>query len=121
MKTLKLVMVIMCLAIVSSLSAQNAKPVEKMNTYFVQVSHTPDQCLNTLGEMKDKGDSYLAKFNFGCMSGDHTAYAFLDGKSEEDIRQMLPKDQQTNAKIMKVDKFKVAQIETLHKEHAAKN
>jgi Skp family chaperone for outer membrane proteins len=121
MKTTKLFMAIMCLAIVSSLSAQTTKPAEKTNKYFVQVSHTPDQCLNTLTEMKDKGDAYLAKFNFGCMSGDHTAYAFLDGKSEEDIRQMLPKDQQTNAKIVKVDKFTAAQIEKMHKEHAAKN
>lgn len=120
MKTLKLSMAIMFIAIVS-LSAQTAKSTEKMNTYFVQVPHTSEQCMNTLTEMKDKGDAYLAKFNFGCMSGDHTAYALLDGNSEQDIRQMLPKDLQATAKIEKVDKFTSAQIEDMHKQHAQKN
>jgi hypothetical protein len=49
------------------------------------------------------------------MSGDHTAYAFLTGKSEEDVRQMLPKDAQLTAKIQKVDKFTPEQITKLHK------
>jgi len=65
--------------------------------------------------MKGKGDAFLSKFEFGCMSGDHTAYAFLTGKSEDDVRQMLPKDEQASAKIQKVDKFTSEQIEKLHK------
>jgi hypothetical protein len=121
MKTLKLCFVIMCLAIVSNLSAQTAKPAETTSKYFVQVPHTPDQCMNMMTNMKDKGDAYLSKFSFGCMSGDHTAYAFLDGKSEDDVRQMLPKDQQAGAKIVKVDKFTAAQIEKMHKDHMQKN
>lgn len=65
--------------------------------------------------MKSKGDLYLSKFEFGCMSGDHTGYAFLTGTSEENVRQILPKDVQSNAKIQKVDKFNSAQIEKFHK------
>jgi hypothetical protein len=65
--------------------------------------------------MKGKGDAFLSKFEFGCMSGDHTAYAFLTGKSEDDVRQMLPKDEQASANIQKVDKFTSEQIEKLHK------
>jgi hypothetical protein len=49
------------------------------------------------------------------MSGDHSAYAFLTGKSEDDVRQMLPKDEQASANIQKVDKFTSEQIEKLHK------
>ena len=49
------------------------------------------------------------------MAGDHTAYAFLEGKSEADVRASLPKDLQANAKIQKVDKFTPDQIEKLHK------
>ena len=118
MKALKLTMAIMMISMCGSIFAQTAKPTEKTSKFFVQIPHTAEQCMNTLVEMKDKGgDVYLSKFNFGCMSGDHTAYAFLEGKSEEDVRQMLPKDEQKNAKIEKVDKFTAAQIEKMHKEH----
>jgi hypothetical protein len=94
---------------------QTAPASAKMNVYFVQAPHTPEQCIANLTDTKAKGDAFLAKFEFGCMSGDHTAYAFLEGKSVEDVRMMLPKEVQANAKIQKVDKFTADQIEKLHK------
>jgi len=69
----------------------------------------------TLADLKSKGDPFLSKFEFGCMSGDHTAYAFLEGKSEADVRALLPKDLQAGAKIQKVDKFTSDQIDKMHK------
>jgi hypothetical protein len=50
------------------------------------------------------------------MSGDHTGYAFLEGRSESEIRQMLPRNSQANARIQKVDKFTPDQIENIHKD-----
>ncbi len=91
-----------------------------VNTYFVMAPHNPDQCMKALNEMKGKGESFVSKFYFGCMSGDHTSYAFLQGTSEENVRKMLPKEYQENAKIMKVDKFTVAQIEKMHKDQSKK-
>ena len=117
MKTLKLLssVVLMSLCLVSFSQTKPAATSVKTNVYYVQTTHTPEQCLKTLDDMKGKGDAFLSKFEFGCMSGDHTAYAFLTGKSEEDVRQMLPKDSQATAKIQKVDKFTPEQIEKLHK------
>jgi hypothetical protein len=115
MKTKKVFssVVLLMLCIVSF--NQSATTTAKTSVYFVQVPHTPEQCLKTLDDMKGKGDAFLSKFEFGCESGDHTAYAFLTGKSEDDVRQMLPKDAQASAKIQKVDKFSSDQIEKLHK------
>jgi hypothetical protein len=84
------------------------------------MTHNPEQCLKNLDEMKVKGDAFLPKFEFGCNSGNHTGYAFLEGTSEENIRQMLPKEAQENAKILKVDKFTLAQIEQIHKDQLKK-
>jgi hypothetical protein len=100
--------------------SQSPKNDNKKNVYFVQSSHTPEQCLKTLTEVKDKGDVFLSKFEFGCMSGKHVGYAFLEGTSEENVKQMLPKDIQSTATILKVDKFTAQQIENIHKEHASK-
>ena len=115
MKTLKVISSVVLLSLCMIASGQAAKTTAKLNVYFVQAPHNPEQCIATLSELKSKGDAFLSKFEFGCMSGDHTGYAFLTGKSEDDVRQMLPKDEQASAKIQKVDKFTSEQIEKLHK------
>jgi hypothetical protein len=115
MKTLKVISTLVLLSLCLVSFGQTTPASTKTSVYYVQTSHTPEQCLKSLDDMKGKGDAFLSKFEFGCMSGDHTAYAFLTGKSEADVRQMLPKDAQATAKIQKVDKFTPDQIEKLHK------
>ena len=117
MKTIKIITSVFLLSFCLMSYSQSTTSSTKTNVYFVQMSHTPEQCLNDLMDMKTKGDTYLSKFVFGCNSGDHTGYAFLNGKSEDDVRMMLPKDEQESAKIKKVDKFTAAQIEQIHKGH----
>jgi hypothetical protein len=119
MKSLKIIstatLLLLCLVSFSQTAAPGGSG--KKDVYFVQATHNPEQCVATLNEMKAKGDAFLSKFEFGCMSGDHTAYAFVEGASESDVRQMLPKELQGNAKIKKVDKFTSDQIEKIHKDH----
>ena len=85
------------------------------STYLVIAPHTMEQCMNVLDETKEKGEEFLSKFKFGCMSGDHTLYTFIDATSEEAARRMLPKDIQATAKVEKVDSFTPQQIEEFHK------
>jgi hypothetical protein len=115
MKAIKVFSSVVLLMLCMVSFSQSTTTSPKTSVYYVQVPHTAEQCLKTLDDMKGKGDAFLSKFEFGCMSGDHTAYAFLTGKSEDDVRQMLPKDEQASAKIQKVDKFTSEQIEKLHK------
>jgi len=121
MKTLKMLMLIFMIGMFGSTFAQSTKPAAKAeakkSTYFVQVPHTKEQCMSALVEMKDKGDAVLSKFEYGCMSGDHTAYGFLEGSSEDAVRLILPADEQKDARIVKVNKFTAAEIEKMHKEH----
>lgn len=121
MKTLKLFMLFTMIGTFGSTFAQTTKPAAKAETkpsvYFVQVPHTKEQCMTALVEMKNQGESILSKFEYGCMSGDHTAYGFLEGKSEESVKLMLPEAERTTAKIVKVNKFTAAEIEKMHKDH----
>jgi hypothetical protein len=120
MKTVKILATVFLLSLCFVSFSQSTKTSTQKSVYFVQTSHTPEQCLNTLTEIKSKGDAFLSKFEFGCMSGNHTGYAFLEGTSEENVRMMLPKDAQATADIKKVGKFTSAQIEQLHKDHPSK-
>ena len=71
--------------------------------------------MHVLDETKEKGADYLSKLKFGCMSGDHSFYTFIEGSSEDAVRQMLPNDLRAKAKIEKVDTFTPKQIEEMHK------
>ena len=118
MKTIKVIssIVLLMVSMVSFSQTASTGSAAKPSVYLVQIPHTSDQCVKTLTDLKGKGDAFLSKFEFGCMSGDHTGYAFLSGKSENDVRLMLPKDVQASAKIEKVDKFTADQIDKLHKD-----
>jgi hypothetical protein len=116
MKKLKVISTALLLSLCLISFGQSTPAGAKSNVYLVQIPHTPEQCVKTLTDMKSNGDVFLSKFEWGCMSGDHTAYAFLEGKTDADVRLMLPKDVQASAKITKVDKFTSEQIEKIHKD-----
>ena len=119
---MKVTLAIVMICMISSAMAQTAKPSAtkpapaKMNYYFVMATHTPEQCQTNLDELKDKGDSFVSKFYFGCHHGDHTSYAILQGASEDAVRKSLPKVEQDVAKIMPVDKMTMAELQKAHKD-----
>ncbi len=51
------------------------------NTYFIRAPHAVNDCLNLLDKAKEKGDKYLSQFKYGCMSGDHASYGFIEAPS----------------------------------------
>ena len=110
-------MVAILIGTAGSAFAQSPNSASKTQTYFVTIPHTPEQCLKFLDNMKSKGDNLLSKFEFGCMEGDHTAYAFIEGNSPESVKKMLPESEQKAAKITKVSKMTAADIEKIHKSH----
>jgi hypothetical protein len=84
------------------------------SVYLVESKHTPEQCLAALDAMSASAPKMLSTINWGCMSGDHTGYAFVNAPSESAVREMLPESLRASAHIVKVDKFTVAQIKSFH-------
>jgi len=127
MKTIRLCLLLAIIGIAGSVYGQN-QPVVKddpatsemseaagVSNFFVQIPHTKEQCMQSLDEMKSKGDQLLSHFEYGCVSGDHTAYGFVKGQSVDAVKQMLPKTGQASAKMVKVKKFTSSEIEGMHK------
>ena len=126
MKTLRFSLFVAMICIAGSAFAQDqpkAKAEDKaseamgVSDFFVQIPHTKEQCMESLDQMKSKGDELLSKFEYGCASGDHTAYGFLKGKSVESVKSMLPAAELANARVVKVQKLTTSDIEKMHKEH----
>lgn len=84
-------------------------------TYLIQSPHTADECLKVLDEHLAKGTDVLEKMYFGCKSGDHTGYAIVDVKSEQEARSMIPSFLAGKTRIVEVGKFTPEEIKAFHK------
>ena len=82
--------------------------------YLVSAPHTPEQCLAALDAFAAQGKEQLAHFDWGCMGGDHTAYAVVEANSVQAALAVVPANQRAQAKAVKVDKLTVEQIKSLH-------
>ena len=81
--------------------------------YMVMATHTPEECLKTLDDVSAKGSKMLSKFDWGCMSGDHSGYMVVEARDEAAVKGMLPASMK-NAKIVKLNKFTAEQIKGFH-------
>ena len=89
-------------------------PSPKDQRFLVMAPHTKEECLKTLDETQAFSKELLAKIDWGCMAGDHTAYVVLTAKDEDAVKKMLPADW-TKARIVKVNKFTPEEIVSFHK------
>lgn len=89
-------------------------------TYFVTTTHTPEQCLSVLDDMAAQNKKLLSTTEWGCSSGDHTGYAFVQAASEDQALAQLPESSRASAKAVMVAKFTPEQLAKIHKAMAAK-
>ena len=94
---------------------------DKKDRYIVIAPHSLEQCRKVMEEMKSKPDFPLSKFDFGCNYNDHTFYGVVEATSADEVRSLLPASLQINAKIKKVDKLSVMEIEKLHGTESTSN
>jgi len=93
---------------------------QSSQTYLIIATHTTQECMASMDELKNKGDAFLSNVYWGCKTGDHTAYVIVEAESEAAARTQLPANERDKAKVIPVNKFTVEQIETMHKEHEHK-
>ena len=87
-----------------------------MSDFLIETTHTPEQCLITMDRFAGN-PSYLEKFEFGCLSGEHKGWAIVQGESESSVRELVPADIRSEARVVKVSKFTPEQIRMAHQQH----
>ncbi len=96
-------------------AAEKASKAEAKKTFLVTTTHTPEQCLAALDEMAAKNKKLLSKVEWGCKSGDHTGYIFLEAADEKAAVAQLPETNRVNAKAVMVTKFTPEELREIHK------
>jgi hypothetical protein len=85
-----------------------------MSEYLIESPHTKQECLQVLDDTLALGKGALSKFQWGCGSGDHTAWAFVKTNSESRAKEFVPARVRNKAKVVKVGKLSPKQIESYH-------
>ena len=83
-----------------------------MTKYVIESPHTVEECLRTLDETLEK--DMLDKFVFGCNSGEHTAWAYVDADSEEEALETVPEFLRDTACAHEVTRFTSEEIAAAH-------
>ena len=103
-------------ALIAGAYAEEAKKPAKAATmkYMVISPHTAEQCLQALEDVQAMGSGMLAKWDFGCMDGDHTGYCIVSASSAEEALMKVPESERANAKAVKLHKFTAAELKAVH-------
>lgn len=94
---------------------KEAMPKAQMSEYLVISPHTAAECDAALMDVEKIGKDVLAKYDWGCMSGDHTGYLRIQAASEADALKMVPENIRGKARAIKIVKFTPEQIASFHK------
>jgi hypothetical protein len=83
-----------------------------MAKFVVESSHTAEECVKALEESLEIGN--LENFVFGCKSGEHTGWAYVDAKNEEEALKMVPEFIRDDACAYEVGKFTPEELKAAH-------
>jgi hypothetical protein len=89
-----------------------------MARYYVQASHTPEECLQGLDDILAQGDGAISRYDFGCAVGDHSNHVCMttvEAANEAAARGMLPRGIAPRAQVTEVGKFTADQVRSFHK------
>lgn len=89
----------------------NAKGTMKAQ-YLVTSPHTAEECLKALDDVSGMGT--LAKWQFGCMDGDHTGYLVTTATDGPSALANVPASMRGKAHAVKLHTFTAAELKEGH-------
>ena len=85
-----------------------------MSNFMIETPHTKAECVRALDELVDAGGDALAKYEFGCLNGDHTGYALVEAENAAEALKLVPRLLRPKAKIIPVDRLTPDTVMGLH-------
>lgn len=90
-----------------------------MAKYLIEVAHEAEKsaCLRAAQILLKSGSHFLTNADFGCLDGEHKAWIVVDVFDKEEAKTILPPEFRSKAKIVKLNKFNLREIDELIKHH----
>ena len=90
-----------------------------MPRFLIEVPHDKEllACAQVVESFLNYGSHFATKADWGCTDGVHKAWITIETDTKEDARNILPPAYRTQATIIKLNKFSMAEIDDIRKLH----
>jgi len=90
-----------------------------MARFLIEVPHEAEKvaCARAVQILLTTGSHFLTHADFGCLDGEHKAWIIVEGENKEELRSIVPPTYRSQAKIVKLNKFALEEIEELLRQH----
>ena len=90
-----------------------------MPRFLIEVPHEPTagECARAADTFLRTGSHFLTRADWGCMDDDHKAWLIVEVDSKEEARGIIPPAFRSQAKVVQLNAFTLAQVEELRRHH----
>lgn len=90
-----------------------------MPRFLIESPHEPEPvaCRRAVEVFLETGSHFLSNADWGCLDGVHKAWIILEAESKEEARFVLPPAYRPEAKIVKLARFTMDDIDGLRQYH----
>ena len=90
-----------------------------MDKYLIEVPHEaePRACARAVRVFLDTGSHFLTNAEWGCFDDEHKAWIIVEMDSKEAARHIVPPAFQAEAKIVRLNRFTLEQLDEMKRHH----
>ena len=84
-----------------------------MSRFLIEVAHEPKklECERAVRMFLETGSHFMTNADWGCSDGEHKAWIVVDLDTKEDALLIVPPQFRNNAKITRLEKFSMDDVE----------
>lgn len=92
-----------------------------MDRFLIEVPHPEETlaCARAVEILLKTGSHYLTRADFGCRDGVHKAWIIVEVDGKDEARRILPPAYRSQARVVKLCKFSIEEIEEIMRHHRA--
>jgi hypothetical protein len=90
-----------------------------MTKFLIEVPHEAEKiaCARAVQLFLKTGSHFMTHAEWGCSDGEHKAWITVEAENKEEARYFLPPDFRPQAKIVRLNKFTMEEIEDILGHH----
>lgn len=90
-----------------------------MAKYLIEITHEAKEleCALAIQILLKTGSHFLTNAEWGCLDGEHRGWIIVDLDSKEEVRRILPPAYRNQAKIVKLNRFTMEEIDKIISHH----
>jgi hypothetical protein len=90
-----------------------------MERFLIELEHEEKtiECAKVVEVFLKTGSHFLSNTEWGCKDGDHRSWLIVDVENKEEARQILPPAFRSQARIVKLYKFNLEEVQEILSQH----